>query len=165
MWNLVRRCGGPYKWLKNDLLLLGCSENPENKLVVEAFSLFLRSLGSRLLPGLGSQPIVKLSRARPEVQELAGLLAHLAGGPVPVVQGGESSQGKSQNGDLWCRDSMESAKGIPPKFNTKGGCRHEGGIQGKGIFVPPPLVQTVEKIKDREGSPGADCGGCKNRGS
>ena len=78
LWNVVRRCGGPYKWLKSDLFMLGVASYPENLTVAEALSDFLGVLGRRLLPTAGITPLSSLDRARPEVQELSLLLAHLA---------------------------------------------------------------------------------------
>jgi hypothetical protein len=46
--------------------------------VLEAYSEFLRVLGHRLLPKAGVEPLSRLDRARPEVQEMSFLLASLA---------------------------------------------------------------------------------------
>ena len=105
LWNVVRRCGGPYKWLKSDLFMLGVASDPENIAVVEAYSEFLRALGQRLLPQAGIKPLEKLQRARPEVQELSMLLACLAT-PAKVAQLGTSQHTSHQNHhDPWSKYS------------------------------------------------------------
>ena len=83
LWNVVRRCGGPFKWLKADLFMLGVSLEPDNVLVLEAYSEFLRVLGQRLLPKVGAEPLSNVMRARPEAQELSMLLACLATRATP----------------------------------------------------------------------------------
>ena len=74
----MRRCGSSFKWLKVDLLLLGCENDDENAMLMEAFASFLIQLGKRLLPDAGSKPIDMLMRSRADVQELALLLTMVA---------------------------------------------------------------------------------------
>ena len=67
--------------------------------MIESFSAFLRALGHRLLPLAGDQPLGRLERARPEVQELAMLLACLA--TPSCLEAQKTASSRSREHDPW----------------------------------------------------------------
>ena len=82
-WTVVRRCGPAWKWCTADLWLL-CEELPDAEAaIMDAYAKFEKLLGQRLLPRSAGRPVDKLTRARREVQELAGILANLSSRTSP----------------------------------------------------------------------------------
>jgi hypothetical protein len=149
MWNVVRRCGGPFKWLKADLFMLGEASEPCNMVVLEAYSEFLRVLGHRLLPKAGVEPLSRLDRARPEVQEMSFLLASLATRPSSSTAPSQQTQVEREHlhvHDAKSVDPWSSPDNDPWSRSAPMGNGNKGNynVRGKGIFVPPPLV--VEKV-------------------
>ena len=155
IWTLSRRVAPGLKWFLHDLALLGESELHQE--LIEHLVLALKLMGSSLLPGLGTSPVNKIDASRSEVSELVGLLSLLAFRPAPGVgeklNGTELDKGKVRQGgelrnkeDPWDSWRDPWSKNGDGKGSGKNDAMPARNLQGKGIFVPPPLVQTVEKF-------------------
>ena len=75
LWKVVSRIAPSFRWLKTDLFMLGAL--PHNAVIVNKFAELLSLLGQQLLPNVGVVPLENMDAARPEVMELASLLAFL----------------------------------------------------------------------------------------
>ena len=118
------RVGRAFRLANADLYRIDCTEfNSE----ISGLADVLGQLGRKIRPHLGKSQ---------EAVHLLDLLATLA----ISRQGCDASQKQ---------DVMKVAepRAITQELPAKGiGKGIECGVQGKGIFVPPPLIQTVEKI-------------------
>ena len=131
-WTVVRRCGPAWKWTTADLWLL-CEELPaEDAEILEAFSGLLKLLGRRLLPRAAGEPVARLTRARPEVQELAGILASLACHPTPENSGDVNQHPRHRQSAPFSQCSERVAEASVEKIDEK--------------VVEVPIEKIVEKI-------------------
>jgi len=88
MWTLVRRVAPGWRHLASDLYLLDAFEKEDNAEVISCTVALLKALGQRLLPTQARD----LSRSRPEVTELAAMLATLAVRPPHARQGKDADK-------------------------------------------------------------------------
>ena len=134
LWKATQRVAPAFRFLVADLQMAGLLYAQDG--IIEPYVKLLKVLGASLAPS-------HVDAGRPEAYELVTLLGLLAVRSQPPPQGGLDSGNKlhgasmptptdpwQDGGDPWCH----------PKAKGK------GNLQGKGISVPPPLVQTVEKI-------------------
>ena len=145
LWTASKRLGSCYRFLKLDLDMLAATDEAED--VLAAMACALQKLGAALLPKFGASPIDPVLAARSDVQELVGLLGALTCRKQAVFEAPQESmrsnglQDPLQSTDPWSREQSVGNQGT-----EKGKTVKSSGLSGKGIYVPPPLIETVEKI-------------------
>ena len=134
------RIGRAFRLTNADLYRVDCTEfNSE----IADLAIILGKLGRKIRPHLGKSQ---------EASHLLDLLAMLAISRHGDGAADAATQATDKNMDKQRMSAQEDAL-LPAKVPSQGKGKDHGEtwgcMQGKGIFVPPPLVQTVEKIVEK----------------
>jgi len=139
LWKATQRVAPAFRFLVADLQMAGLLDEQDH--IIQPYVKLLKALGTALSPS-------HVDAGRPEAFELVTLLGMLA--VRQQVSPDETLTSTARPHDVAPTSSSDPwhANADPWSRSPKKG-KIGKGLQGKGIFVPPPVVQTVEKVVEK----------------